>query len=280
MKRLISLFVLFGFVLATVLSSAYAYDKQGFGPAEATEYVTNHFEAKVFKGEKKATLYYRIHTPDKIDKKKTYPLFLVLHGAGHCGNDNKKQITKSFGPMEIFSCATKIKTEVIIIAPQVPEGGQWVNVPWTGYSHVMPQKPSFSTQMTIDLLKQCVKTMPVNVNRIYITGHSMGGFGTWDILQRMPNLFAAAIPICGGGDTKLARKVKYIPIWAFHGDQDKVVKTSRSRNMIYFIKKAGGKPKYTEYKGIAHNSWGQTYADQNVLEWFFKQRKSEQKECT
>jgi predicted peptidase len=239
-------------------------------------YAKNDFEAKVFKGNKKATLNYRIHEPTKLDKKK-YPLFLVLHGAGHRGNDNNKQIQKTIGPHEILTYAKNQKTEVIIIAPQVPQGEFWVNVPWWELSHDMPQMPSSSMQMTIDLLNQCIKKMPVDTNRIYVTGLSMGGFGTWDILQRMPNLFSAAIPICGGGDAKLAGKIRNIPIWAFHGDKDKVVKASRSRDMIEAIKKAGGKPLYTEYKGIAHNSWKQTYADQEVLEWLFKQRKSEQK---
>ena len=101
----------------------------------------------------------------------------------------------------------------------------------------------------------------------------MGGFGTWDIIQRLPDLFAAAIPVCGGGDAAQAEKIKDIPIWAFHGDKDTVVKTVRSRDMIAAIKKAGGNPQYTEYKGVAHDSWTQTYSDKNVLRWLFMQKK-------
>lgn len=238
-----------------------------------TLYAGEDFEAKVFKGKKEATLNYRIHIPDKVEKKKIYPLFLVFHGAGHRGNDNNKQIRKSFGPMEILGYAKKIKTKVIIIAPQVPGKELWVDVPWGGLSHVMPPKPSSSMQMTIDLLKQCMKTMPIDKQRIYVTGLSMGGFGTWDIIQRNPQMFAAAIPICGGGDTKLAKKIKHIPIWVFHGDKDNTVKTSRSRDMVAALKKVGGRPLYTEYKGCNHNSWKRTYENPEVLKWLFKQKK-------
>lgn len=89
----------------------------------------------------------------------------------------------------------------------------------------------------------------------------------------MPHIFAAAIPVCGGGDTNQAEIIKDVPIWAFHGDQDTVIKTKRSRDMITAIKETGGKPQYTEYKGVAHDSWTQTYSDQNVLRWLFMQKK-------
>lgn len=132
--------------------------------------------------------------------------------------------------------------------------------------------------LTIGLLQKLQATLPVDTARIYITGLSMGGFGTWDIVQRMPNTFAAAMPVCGGGDTEMANAIKNVPIWVFHGGSDNVVKTSRSRDMIAALKKAGGKPLYTEYKGVGHVCWGQTYANKEVLNWLFGQRKkSEQK---
>ena len=167
----------------------------------------------------------------------------------------------------------RIMIQTIIIVPQSPQNQQWVDIPWDTNSHIMPKEPSQPMRLVIGLMKDVISKQPVDEKRIYVTGLSMGGFGTWDILQRMPNIFAAAIPVCGGGDTMLAGMIKDIPIWAFHGDKDPIVKTIRSRDMIAAIKKAGGKPQYTEYKDVEHNSWTQTYADKNVLRWLFTQKK-------
>ena len=142
-----------------------------------------------------------------------------------------------------------------------------------GLSHVMPATPSAPMRLTLEWLNECIKTLPVDEKRIYVTGASMGGFGTWDIIQRQPTLFAAAMPVCGGGDTALAPQIKQIPIWAFHGGNDDAVKTSRSRDMIEALKKAGGTPRYTEYPGVRHDAWTPTYANPAVLKWLFDQSK-------
>ena len=101
----------------------------------------------------------------------------------------------------------------------------------------------------------------------------MGGYGTWDIIQRFPNKFAAAIPVCGGGDLAGAPVFKDIPIWVFHGDKDGAVPVSRSRDMITALKACNSKVKYTEYPDVGHNSWTQTYSNPNVLKWLFNQRR-------
>ena len=202
------------------------------------------------------TLNYRIHKPDKMAAKEKCPLVLVLHGRGTCGNDNVKQILNPPGPSEILAYAQTNNINAIIIAPQTPKG-------WGGST----------MQMMIDLVKKTIATLPVDTNRIYITGLSLGGYGTWNMISSYPDLFAAAIPICGGGNTKVASRLKHIPIWAFHGDKDNVVPPDRSRSMIAAIKKAGGRPLYTEYKGVGHHCWAQTYANPEVLKWFFDQRK-------
>ena len=101
----------------------------------------------------------------------------------------------------------------------------------------------------------------------------MGGFGTWDIIQRQSKLFAAAMPVCGGGDPAFAKKLKKLPIWVFHGDSDSVVKTQRSRDMVAALRKKRAHPLYTEYKNTKHNAWTPTYSDETVLKWLFEQRK-------
>lgn len=101
----------------------------------------------------------------------------------------------------------------------------------------------------------------------------MGGFGTWDAIQRKPDLFAAAVPICGGGDISKARRLTQLPIWAFHGAEDNLVNPKWSREMVDAVKKAGGDPIYTEYPGVGHHSWVHAYADPELFQWLFKQKK-------
>ena len=114
----------------------------------------------------------------------------------------------------------------------------------------------------------------IDSERVYETGQSMGGAGTFGAMFVRPNIFAAVIPVCGGWDPKDADKMKDIAIWIFHGDMDKVVPTDYSRNMVEAIKKAGGSPKYTEYEGVGHNSWSQTYASPETWEWLFQQKRT------
>ena len=112
-------------------------------------------------------------------------------------------------------------------------------------------------KLVFELADTMVKDSAVNSNRIMITGLSMGGYGTWDALARRPDFFAAGLPICGGGDPKTAGKFAKVPVWCFHGDNDKAVPVKRSRDMIEALKAAGGEPKYTEYPGVGHDSWTQ-----------------------
>jgi beta-glucanase (GH16 family)/predicted esterase len=230
------------------------------------------FKARKYSSADGHALLYRIHTPKNMDTSNAYPLILFFHGAGERGDDNERQLVHGVKPMLDYSRASG--SPAIIVAPQCPKDEQWVNVPWAADAHRMPQAPSHAMGLAIDLLKETMGTLPVDPQRVYVTGLSMGGFGTWDILQRMPDVIAAAMPVCGGGDTHMTEKMTNVPIWAFHGGRDTVVKTQRTRDMIAAIKKVGGSPKYTEYEGVGHNSWSATYSDQAVLKWMFQQRKN------
>ena len=233
------------------------------------------FAAREFKGKNDGKLLYRIHLPENLPKTAKCPLILVLHGAGERGNDNKCHIARNYGPIELMKYSKDNNENAIIIAPQVPKKQQWVDVPWGGLKHTMPEKPSAVMQLTLELLDKVIDEMQVDRNRVYVTGLSMGGYGTWDIIQRRPKLFAAAMPICGGGDTAMADKIKDIPIWAFHGARDRVVKPSRTKDMIEAIRKAGGNPKVSIFPGTKHDSWKQVYRDwkKQYLPWFFAQKK-------
>lgn len=232
----------------------------------------DRFEARVFKTDDDA-LPYRLLKPKNYDESQKYPLVLFFHGAGERGDDNKRQLVH--GMADFASDAVMDKYPCFVVAPQCPSGSQWVNAPWSADAHETPEKPAPPMRQSLELLSALQKEFAIDADRIYVTGLSMGGFGTWDAIQRNPKLFAAAAPICGGGDSR-PEKVKPIadlPIWAFHGDKDTAVKPLRSRDMIAALKKAGGAPRYTEYPGVGHNSWSATYANPEFYEWLFAQRK-------
>ena len=128
---------------------------------------------------------------------------------------------------------------------------------------------------TKELIDEMVDTAGVDKSRIYLTGLSMGGYGTWDAIARYEGFFAAAAPICGGGDPKMASKFARLPIWCFHGEQDSVVKVGRSREMIDALKAIGSTAKYTEYPGVNHDSWTETYSNPAFYQWLFDQQKTE-----
>ncbi|NQV34554.1 MAG: DUF1080 domain-containing protein [Phycisphaeraceae bacterium] len=218
-----------------------------------------HMEAKTFE-----TLQYRIHVPEGLESGQTVPLVLFLHGAGERGDDNAAQLVHGVKSMVDYSVRTK--QPLILLAPQCPKGSGW------GGRRNQTKNP---LSLALELVEQTKKSLPVDADRVYITGLSMGGYGTWTAIAQKPDLFAAAIPICGGGSPDSAGELVSVPVWAFHGGADGTVPPERSRVMIAAIQAAGGWPRYTEYPGVGHNSWTRTYADDVVLDWLLSQRLSQ-----
>jgi predicted peptidase len=229
------------------------------------------FKAAEFPVDQEEPLLYRIYQPEEFEPGRRYPLVLFLHGAGERGADNAAQLRH--GVRDILKWSREMGEAAIIVAPQCPLQQRWVEVDWGRADHEMPTEPSAPMRSVLGLLARLQSDLPVDPERIYVSGISMGGFGTWDIIQRRPDIFAAAIPVCGGGDSKYAERIARIPIWAFHGDRDEVVLPQRSRSMIAALKAAGGSPRYREYPGVGHDSWTRTYSDPSVIEWLFSQRK-------
>ena len=225
---------------------------------------------EVFKSPSGETLNYRLYLPKNIPADKKLPVVLFLHGAGERGDDNFSQL--KHGVLSLIKYGSATNDPAIIIVPQCPNGMQWVNVPWAAKSHTMPAQPSQPMSLALSLLREKLKTLPVDLNRVYVTGVSMGGYGTWDAIQREPALFAAAVPICGGGDASCAPAIKQIPIWIFHGDKDGAVPVERSRDMFKALQACGSAVQYREYPGAGHDVWTRTYNDSSVLAWFFAQR--------
>jgi predicted peptidase len=210
---------------------------------------------------------YRLFRPRTLEENRKYPLVLFLHGAGERGDDNDAQLRH--GLARLASPEIQSKHPSFILAPQCPKGKKWSEVDWSQPKSQLPEKPSSSLLLALKVLDQLIQQMPVDPKRVYLTGISMGGYGTWDAATRWPDRFAAAVPVCGGGDDLQAARLTRLPLWCFHGDQDKAVPVSRSRDMIDAIKSAGGTPKYTEYPGVGHNSWDKAYTEPDLYDWLF-----------
>lgn len=218
------------------------------------------------------TLNYRQLTPD-YDTLRKYPLVIFLHGAGERGNDNESQL--KWGVMNFASDQNMIKYPAFVIAPQCPEKMAWANFSNKKNSRekLLQAEPSKPMELLIALIGQLVKKLPVDTTRIYITGLSMGGHGTYDAIERYPFLFAAAVPVCGSGDVTKAALIAHIPIWIFAGAEDAAVNPMYSLDMVEALTKAGAHPGFTQYPEVGHFSWLGAYSDPLMMEWLFRQHK-------
>jgi predicted peptidase len=214
------------------------------------------------------TLNYRQLFPD-ADRLQKYPLIIFLHGSGERGNDNEAQL--KWGVMNFATDQNMMLHPAIVIAPQCPEKSQWSN--FSRMNMVLEPTLSKPMELLIGLIHQSIKKLPIDSNRIYITGLSMGGYGTYDAIERYPNLFAAAVPVCGAGDTSRAKTIAQIPIWIYHGAEDPTVNPKYSLDMLEALTKAGAHPGFTQYPSNGHFSWLGAYSDALMMEWLFKQHK-------
>lgn len=217
------------------------------------------------------TLRYRLLLPQPTADGRRPPLVLFLHGAGERGDDNAAQL--KHGAVEFHR--RQVGQPCAVLVPQCPAGRKWVEVDWGGGSGAgtFPAQPSEPLRLALEVVDGLIAAGKVDPDRVYVTGLSMGGYGAWYAAGMPGSRFAAAAPICGGGDPNWARRYVGLPVWAFHGDDDRAVPVGRSREMIEAIRAAGGAPKYTEYRGVAHDSWTRTYADDAFHAWLFGQRR-------
>ncbi len=227
------------------------------------------FSKENFTNGKGDTLRYRLLYPD-YDLSRKYPLVIFLHGSGERGNDNEAQL--KWGVMNFATDHNMKMHPALVVAPQCPENQDWST--FRGKSKIsMEANPTTSMDLLYGLIQQMIKTMPVDTNRIYITGLSMGGFGTFDALARYPKLFAAAVPVCGGGDPTKAATFAHVPTWIVTGSEDPAVPPQMSLDMLNALTKAGAKPGFTQYPETGHFSWIAAYSDEMILEWMFRQKK-------
>ncbi len=261
MKRVASIFLLFLFVLS---ASALAQDLEKY---KKEQFILSQ-----------DTLNYRILFPKSFSEDKKYPLVLFLHGAGERGNNNESQLTH--GSKLFLDKAEEFPA--IVIFPQAPKDDYWAKVevdrdtiPFQ-FNFKNEEEPTKSLHLVQALLNSVVQKNYIDQNRIYLGGLSMGGMGTFELLSRQPNMFAAAFAICGGADPGIVKN--YRPgfnIWIFHGEKDDVVLPEYSKIMAREINSQGGNAKLSLYPNDNHNSWDSAFAEPHLLPWLFSHERTE-----
>lgn len=187
------------------------------------------------------------------------PLILFLHGAGESGKDGVAMTKVGLGPA---IRKDPKRFPALVVFPQASHGYGW---------------RGFNMAAALAALNDTIATHDVDPDRVYVTGISMGGYGTSAITGLEPERFAAAVPICGGltGTAALVvERVARIPHWIFHGDADPIIPVEESREMVQVLRGAGGEVRYTEYPGAGHNSWDRAYREPELLPWLLAQRRA------
>lgn len=191
------------------------------------------------------------------------PLIIYLHGSGGWGADNVKQISggNTHGTRLWLSSEIASENPAYVLAPQIPYPQLW-GVPDS-------EELSPYADVLMELIDQIKSEFLIDDNRVYIMGQSLGGIGVWDIIAKRPDIFAAAVPVCGAGNTDRIVKARNISLWAFHGAMDTTVAVAGSREMVTSLEAANGNIRYTEYPDVGHNSWERAFAEPGLPQWLF-----------
>lgn len=234
----------------------------------------DEYERSVFVSSSGDSLNYRLLEPEVMQAGEKYPLVLFLHGAGERGNDNEKQLTH--GGQMFLNPVNREKYPAFVLFPQCPESGYWAyeNRPQSFIPAQMPageEMPSVF-QAVKELLDMYLANPQVDKSRIYIMGLSMGAMGTYDMVSRFPDIFAAAVPICGTINPTRLSAAKNVAFRIFHGDADDVVPVAGSRQAYKALKAAGASVEYIEFPGCNHGSWNLAFNYPDFMKWIFDQR--------
>ncbi|MGG4167834.1 prolyl oligopeptidase family serine peptidase [Rossellomorea vietnamensis] len=216
-------------------------------------------------------LNYLLYVPDSFQQNgsQKWPLILFLHGAGERGDDI--ELVKKHGVSKVVEDQKEFP--FIVVSPQCPADSYWVN----------------ELEALSAMLDEIIGKCSINPARIYLTGLSMGGIGAWHLAITNPKRFAALAPVCGAISIPQGRleelqitnnvnqlfeglkKIKDLPVWAFHGDADDIVPIKEAQKVIRKLKVNGGNAKLTVYKGVSHDSWTETYENEQLYKWFLNQ---------
>lgn len=225
-------------------------------PAAGADAAKTGFLNKTFQNADGSTSPYVVFVPHDYDGTKEYPVILFLHGSGETKGGKKQPVEVGIGP----AVKTREKTFPFIAVFPQSEKRTW-------------KADSDDGRRAVAILDRVMKDYKVDPNRQYLTGLSMGGFGTWSLAAAYPDRWAAIAPVCGGGDPATAEKIKGLPCWAFVGDQDNPRLVAGVRDMVTALEKAGGKPRFQEYKWVGHDSWDPAYATNELYTWMLQQKK-------
>ncbi len=235
------------------------------------------FRREMYTAEDGFAMPYRLYIPDDYDCGKEYPLVLFLHGAGERGDNNESQL--AIGIRHMFWEGSPAY-DSIIVAPQVANDHRWVDIDWEyGVFNRKQVKETRELKAAMAILGEVMELCNIDRDRVYVTGISMGGYGTFDAIARHGSIFAAAAPVCGGCDPETdAKSNMRIPLWMFHGSADTVVPPVGSRLMYAKIRSMGGdKVRYTEYSGLNHGIWDNAYSDREMVKWLYSQSRYERR---
>jgi predicted peptidase len=235
--------------------------------AAASQDAVDGFAARSFTAANGDTMPYRLFVPDAGARRERLPLILYLHGGGGVGTDNRKQISggNTAGTHTWTTPEAQRAHPAFVLAPQRPENRLGQSPGANGWSRF--------ADAVVELVADISREFAIDPDRIYVTGQSMGGYGTWDLIARRPDLFAAAVPLCGGGDASRIGAIRKLPVWAFHGADDPVVPVTESRDIVAALRRAGSPVKYTEYPEVGHDVWTRAYAERELADWLFSQRR-------
>ena len=229
---------------------------------------TNEFLARTYSGKANRTLPYRLLLPKNYDPKTSYPLILYLHGAAARGSDNAEPL--NWGPQLLAEPSVREKHDFFLVVPQCPRTSGWIEASFVGAA----AKESDALRLALELVADALpKEFNIDPKRRYLTGVSMGGHAVWVVMVRESGFFAAAVPVCSGGNAKIVTDAAArFPVWAFHSDDDHLVPVQQARDLVKAWRDHGGTAKYTEYTGLRHSSWKKAYAEPEMFEWLFRQR--------
>lgn len=237
----------------------------------------NGYQARSQRISASKSLPYKLFIPKNYQAGTRYALMITLHGAGERGSDNSNQLTHHFNNRWALDSVQAFRPH-FVVAPQCPANNQWVDTDWGKGSYSQASVPlSDELGAVVDILDSLGREFSLDPNRIYVSGLSMGGYGTWDLVARHPQRFAAAIAVCGAGDPTKAASLSGLPIWAFHAADDNVVPVSGSRDMVNALRTANGKVQYEEYASalrIGHGSWVPAGNDPALTTWLFAQART------
>ena len=233
------------------------------------------FEKQLFLSSKGDTLPYRLLKPEGMKKGQKYPLVLFLHGAGERGNDNEKQLIN--GSQMFLNPVNLEKYPAFVLMPQCPETAYWDydTRPKSFVPFDMPVDQPLSSMLGLvkEMLDSYLAMPQVDKSRVYVMGLSMGGMATYNMTIRFPEIFAAAVPICGSVYPERLKNVKGVAFYIFHGDADEVVPVEGSREAYKALKKGGVKVNYLEFPGCNHGSWNPAFSTPGLMDWLFAQKK-------